>query len=333
MLLEVDRLTVDYKTRTGSVRAVDGVSLGVREAEALGLVGESGCGKSTTAKAVLRLLGDSATVSGSVRFDGEDLLSVGEARLRALRWDEIALVPQTSMNSLDPVYRAGDQLRRAVRTHTRMGKAELEARLAEVCEVVGLAPARLRDYPHQFSGGMRQRLVLAMSLVLRPRLLVADEPTTALDVITQRRVLDRIIEAQRSLGLAVVYVSHDIGVMWRATDRLAVMYAGQVMEQGPTKQVLAAPSHPYTIGLMQSSPSVRASRRVASIPGYPPRLSGPSPGCPFAGRCPFVVDVCRTTRPAVTTTGQGVQVACHRVDEAPRLRVLGKDPATWAGAA
>lgn len=327
-LLQVDDLSVEYGA--GAVRAVDGVSFSLGDAESIGLVGESGCGKTTTAKALLRLLPESARVTrGTAMFDGEDLLTIPARQLRRLRWEQIALVPQTSMNSLDPVLRVGDQIAEAVRAHVRLPADELTERMQEASRLVGLDPRRLRDYPHQFSGGMRQRLVLAMALVLRPRLLVADEPTTALDVITQHRIIEKIIEIQQRLGLSVIYISHDIGVIWRTCEQVAVMYAGRIVELGATRDVLTEPTHPYTIGLMNAFPSVRSTQKIISIPGYPPRLGAGHTGCDFASRCPFVRDRCRQETPPLIRLANGRQTACHFPEEVEAMRSAGAYESTW----
>ncbi len=330
MVLELDGLKVDYLSASGVVHAVDGADLVVPEGQIVGLVGESGCGKTTLARSVTGVLAGNARITaGRMMFRGRDLRTIGERAWRALRWREIAFVPQSAMNSLDPVYRVGAQMMEVLIERGGYGRARARARAAELFELVGLDVARLDAFPHQFSGGMRQRAAIALTLALEPKLIIADEPVTALDVIVQRQVLDTLRSLQQRLGLSVILVTHDISVVAYLCDQVAVMYAGRVVESGPTAAVLTDPSHPYTMGLYNAFPDLERSKRVLTpIEGSPPDLRDPPSGCRFAPRCPFAIDDCAAD-PPVQHIAEAHVAACWRVDRAPELRRRAAEVATW----
>ena len=330
-LLQVRDLRVTYG---GTVRAVDGVDLDVPAGSITGLVGESGCGKSTLGRALMGVLPGGARITGGqVVFEGQDLLTQTEAARRALRWRRIAFVPQAAMNALDPVQRLGAQMREVLMERGGQSRAAAAVRAAELFGAVGIDPTRLADYPHQFSGGMRQRASIALALALHPALVIADEPVTALDVIVQRQVLDVLRGLQSRLGLAMLLVTHDIAVVAYACDRVAVMYAGRIVESGPIAAVLERPLHPYTMGLTHAFPDITGDEAaLVPIRGAPPSLVAPPPGCRFAPRCPFVEAQCQAEYPPVREHGGGHLVACWRAGEAEVLRSRAAVPATWLAA-
>jgi len=298
-LLEVKDLCVDYLTDRGAVRAVDHVSLEVRKGEFLGIVGESGCGKSTLLFAIARLLTPPAEIaSGDIWFEGNDLVSMTESELRHFRWKQYSVVMQSAMNALNPVMSIGEQLRDAFDAHQRLTGRQVEKRSEELMRIVGIDPVHLRSYPHQLSGGMRQRAMIAMALAFTPELVIMDEPTSALDVVAQRSLMLKIKQLQREFGFATIFVTHDMSLVSHFSDRLAVMYAGQVVEVGETRQVFADPKHPYTVGLMRSFPSITgALQPLSGIPGSPPDLARPPAGCRFHPRCPHVMPRCKVEEP------------------------------------
>jgi peptide/nickel transport system ATP-binding protein len=332
-LLSVENLEVHYRTGGGVARAVDGATLSVEPGSVLGLVGESGCGKSTLGRAIMGVLPDVGRIAGGrVVFEGEDLVAASEARRRAVRWRRLSFIPQTAMNALDPVQRLRGQMLEVLVERGGFSRAAGLSRAEELFRMVGLDPVRLADYPHQFSGGMRQRASIALALALEPALVIADEPVTALDVIVQRQVLDVIRGLQARLGLAMILVTHDMAVVAYACDRVAVMYAGVVVESGAVRDVLERPLHPYTMGLTHAFPDVHGEvGELVPIDGSPPSLIAPPPGCRFAPRCPFAVDRCRVEAPPML--GEAHRVACWRADEAPALRLAAAKPATWAAMA
>ena len=285
-VLVVDDLRMHYMTRAGVVRAVDGVSFAVERGQSLGLVGESGCGKSSIAMTLLKLLPDNAElVSGSISLNGVDLVTLSEEEMREHRWDRISMVFQAAMNSLDPVYRVGDQIIEALEAHSAMSHKEGVERVRDLFDLVSLDPSFIMRYPHEYSGGMRQRAIIAMALACEPDLIVADEPTTALDVIVQDRILREMKDIQRSLDMSMIYISHDMAVIAEVCDTVAVMYAGKLVESGPTTEVYARPIHPYTRALMSAFPSVRGDKHdLTTLPGEPPNLLDPPAGCSFNPR-------------------------------------------------
>jgi peptide/nickel transport system ATP-binding protein len=332
-LLAIQDLTVEYRLQRGRTRrAVEGVALDVRPGEILGLVGESGCGKTTLGRAIIRVLPRNARIAGGrLLFEGKDLAALGEAEMRDYRWRKIAMVPQASMDSLDPVYRLGDQFVEVLTITGGFGRAAARERAAALCDHVGLDRRRLTSFPHELSGGMRQRAAIAMALALRPRLVIADEPVTALDVVVQHHVLKRLRGLIAEFGLSVVMITHDISVIAQTCDRMAVMYAGAIVEVGATPDVFANPRHPYTMGLQNSFPNlVRPQDTLIPIEGSPPDLIDPPPGCRFAPRCPFAVDRCRTESPALRELAPGHWTACHRAEEAVDLRLQAKDARRWS---
>ena len=329
-VLELKDLQIHYRTGTAQARAVDGVSFSVGAGEYLGLVGESGCGKSTIAKAILGILPPNARVAGgSMRYRGRELVGISPAAMRELRWKDIALVPQSAMNGFDPVYTVEAQLDEAIAAHVAMPAAQRAARLEALFAMVGLDARRLKDYPHQFSGGMRQRAMIAMAMVLDPGLVVADEPTTGLDVIVQDQILQRIRRIHVEQRKTMLLITHDMAVVAENCDRIVVMYAGQVMESG-REGVFREPFHPYTLALCNAFPDLDdRDRELISIPGVPPGLVDPPPGCRFAPRCPFATERCRVEVPLPVSVGPDHVAACHHVERAVEFRRLARDPATW----
>lgn len=329
-LLAVENLSIEYRSRRAVVRAVRNTSFDLAPGETLGLVGESGCGKSTLAMGVLGLLPPTAVVtSGAVRLRDQDLVTMDPETLRALRWKKMAYVPQSAMNSLNPVARLLDQFQEIWRAH-RGARDGAREKAESLFTRVGLDPRRLRSYPHELSGGMRQRAIIAMALMFEPELLVADEPTTGLDVIVQRGVLNLLRRLQAEEKMSVIFVSHDIAVVAELCEHVAVMYAGEIVELGPTRAIFGAPFHPYTMGLEQAFPDIRdASRTLVSIAGVPPRLDRPLDGCPFTPRCPFAVEGCRIEKPAVRTISSGHVVACHFAEDAEINRKRAREPLLW----
>ena len=302
-ILDISNLSVAYRTPDGDVRAVEQVNLTLNAGEVVGLCGESGSGKSTLAYGATRLLRPPALVtSGSVRYSGRritsggdpvDLLAMNHHELRAMRWREIAIVFQSAMNALNPVLRIQDQLLDAVRAHLRLPRGEARDKVATLLDLVGIPRNRLRAYPHELSGGMRQRVMIAMALAADPEVVIMDEPTTALDVVVQRDILAQIVELKERLDFAILFITHDLSLLLELTDRIAVMYAGRLLETGSSQDIMREPAHPYTRGLLNSFPSIRGSRRdLVGIPGSPPDLRDPLPGCPFVPRCGYAVPAC-----------------------------------------
>ena len=321
-LLEVEDLVVEFRGETGVTRAVDGVSFSVREGEILGVVGESGSGKSVTAMSVMGLVPQPpGRISGRVRLRGEELTDAPERRWRRIRGKEVGMVFQDPMTALNPVHKVGRQIAEVMRVHDRrLSAADAKRRAVDLLRLVGVPnpEQRIDQYPHQFSGGMRQRAVIAMAIANDPGLLIADEPTTALDVTIQAQVLDQLRRAQAETGAATIFITHDLGVIAELAERVLVMYAGRVMEEGDVAEIFRRPRHPYTVGLLGSLPSLRHDvDTLRPIPGSPPNLQQPAAGCPFQPRCALGRDreVCRTTRPALTVVGSGHTSACHFADE------------------
>jgi peptide/nickel transport system ATP-binding protein len=316
-LLEVEDLKTYFRTDDGIVKAVDGVNFEVEKGQTLGIVGESGSGKSVTCLTIMGLNPKkSAITSGEARFNGEDLITMPQKRLRDIRGNDIAMIFQDPMTSLNPVHTIGKQLVEAIQLHRDVSKRQAKLRALELLKAVGIprAERRIDDYPHQFSGGMRQRVMIAMALVNDPDLLIADEPTTALDVTTQAQILELMNRLQREFGSAIIMITHDLGVIAEIADEVVVMYAAQVAERGTVEQLFSRPHHPYTWGLLGSLPRLDADvERLVQIPGQPPSLLNPPPGCRFHPRCPLAMDICRREQPAMIADGPDHRVACFAV--------------------
>ncbi len=327
-LLSVEDLQVRFWTRRGTVHAVNGITFDVAPGETLGIVGESGCGKSVTSLAILGLLARNGRVeSGKALFEGRDLIRQSDRALRRIRGREIAMIFQDPMSSLNPVLTIGRQIREALETHFDMDRKEAEATAAEALDRVGIpsAKARIKDYPHQFSGGMRQRAMIAMALACKPKLLIADEPTTALDVTIQAQILDLLRALVAEENAALILITHDLGVVAGMCEHVNVMYAGMFMETGSAEQLFGSPRHPYTLGLLQSVPRLDAARRARLHPieGAPPNMLRPPSACPFQPRCRFEVDLSRQEVPKLVEIEPGHRVACFNpvpLDEWDRTR-------------
>jgi peptide/nickel transport system ATP-binding protein len=329
-LLEIENLTVDFATEDGVVHAVGGVSLSVKAGRMLGIVGESGSGKSVSMLTVMGLTrAENTTIGGAARFDGRDLLTLSNDELRKVRGDDIAMIFQDPLSSLHPFYKVGAQLVEAIQVHRKVSKKEARGRAVELLKLVGIPdPAgRVDAYPHEFSGGMRQRAMIAMALANDPKVLIADEPTTALDVTVQSQILDLIARLQRELDMAVVLITHDLGVVAEHAHEIAVMYAGKVIEQAPTDVIFDAPEHPYTWGLLQSIPRLDRSRDEPLLPiaGRPPSLIALPSGCSFHPRCPYVRDRHRRVEPKLEpAAGQDGHVVACLLDSPTRQRLWGE---------
>jgi peptide/nickel transport system ATP-binding protein len=322
-LLEVSNLRTQFDTPDGTVRAVEGLSFKVEAGETVAIVGESGCGKSVTSMSILRLIPEPpGRVTGSVRFQGRELLALPEAEIRDIRGNAISMIFQEPMTSLNPVLTVGHQIGETLRLHQGLSARAAERRAVEMLVLVGIpAPERrVREYPHQLSGGMRQRVMIAMALACNPKLLIADEPTTALDVTIQAQILDMMRELKTRLGSAIMLITHDLGVVAEMAERVVVMYAGRKVEEASVEDIFARPLHPYTRGLLGAVPRLGSSLdagargRLAEIPGLVPSLRAPIVGCAFAGRCPMATDLCRRTAPAIEAKAPGHAAACHYAD-------------------
>jgi peptide/nickel transport system ATP-binding protein len=319
-ILEIRDLCVDYMTPRGPAHAVDHVSFSLTSGEIFGLAGESGCGKSTIAHAIMRLIKDPGFITGgSLRFRDRDVLKLSGSQLRQFRWRKVSLVSQSAMNALNPVIPIGAQLVDALQAHEKMSDRQARARATELFELVGIEPRRLKSFSHQLSGGMRQRAVIAMALALNPEVLIMDEPTTALDVVVQRDILQQIQDLQARFGFAILFITHDLSLLVELSNRIAVMYAGKLVEISPADELLEHPYHPYTVGLMNSFPSIDGEKtRLEGIPGSPPDLVQPPNGCRFNPRCPKCVrdnvELYRlqtTVQPELKEMSPGHWVACH----------------------
>ncbi len=313
VLLEVEDLTVEFPTDDGVVTAVRGVSYELRQGESLGIVGESGSGKSVTSLAILGLLPKTARVSGSVRFRGEELLGRTDDELSNYRGSKLAMVFQDPLASLNPVYTIGDQIAEAILAHHRVGKQAAAARSLELLKLVGIphAQQRMNAYPHELSGGMKQRVVIAIAMANDPDVIIADEPTTALDVTVQAQVLEALEAAREVTGAALVLITHDLGVIAGHANRICVMYAGKLVETGSVDDIFYAPRMPYTLGLLGSLPRIDSRARLTPITGSPPSLLNMPAGCPFGPRCPIFADRCEVEEPSLYFAGPGHHAACH----------------------
>jgi peptide/nickel transport system ATP-binding protein len=346
-LLEVKNLKVYFKIRKGVVKAVDDVSFTLEPGETMGLVGESGCGKTTTAFAITRLLAANGHITGGeIIFDGQKIAEAEpdfgkgilaesklakfekqqEQKMQAIRWKQISVIFQSAMNAFNPVYRVGDQIMEALQTHEKMTKEQAKQRTIELFQLVGLDPRRITGYPHEFSGGMRQRAMIAMALACNPKLIIADEPTTALDVIMQDRILKEIKDLQNKLNIAMIIITHDISVVAEVADKIAIMYAGKIVEYGDIVGIFHRTAHPYSIGLLGAFPSIKGKkRRLDAIPGSPPDLVNPPTGCRFHPRCKYVKDICKDKVPELVEVEKNHWSACHFAHEVFNGRVSSEE--------
>ena len=314
-VLQLDHVTTNYRTVRGWVKAAENVSFEIGPGEALGVVGESGCGKTTVALSILKILPRGGRIrKGKILFEGRDLVPLTNSEMRKIRWKGISIVFQGAMNAMNPVFKVGDQIVEAIRLHEKdVSKTDARTRAEALFEMVGVESSRLDNYPHEFSGGMRQRALIAMALACNPKLLIADEPGTALDVIVQAQVLRLLRDLKEKLGLSMMMISHDLSIVAEVCEKIAVMYAGHLVEYGQIDAVFKEPLHPYTQGLLSAFPSIKGEKKkMVSIPGQPPDLLSPPPGCPFSPRCPYVMDVCKTEFPELKKVGSGEHyVACY----------------------
>jgi len=314
-VLSVEELTTNYRTLRGWVRAAEGITFQVAPGEALGLAGESGCGKSTVALSLLKILPAGGIIrKGKIVFQGQDLVPLSEHEMRKIRWKGISIIFQGAMNALNPVFKVGDQIGEAIKTHDpKVSNSDVKERVSKLLETVGIEPSRANNYPHEFSGGMRQRALIAMALASDPSLVVADEPGTALDVIVQAQILRLMRDLKDKLGLSMILISHDLSIIAETCEKVAIMYAGRIVEYGNAVSIFKDPKHPYTQGLIKAFPSINGPRvRMTSIPGQPPDLLNPPSGCRFNPRCPYVMDVCKRVEPMLEEHGErGHTVSCH----------------------
>jgi len=315
VLLEVDGLKTYFKTQEGTLKAVDGISFDLDRGQAMGLAGESGCGKTTAALSIMKLLPANGFIAGgSINFMGQDMSKVTGDKLRAIRWRDISIIFQGAMNALNPVKRVGDQIVEPILLHEKVDEAVAIKRVKELFELVGINPNRIREYPHEFSGGMRQRVMIAMALACRPKLVICDEPTTALDVMIQAQILQLLKSLQQELELAMIIISHDLSVLAETCDQLSIMYAGKIVERASAVEVFSNPQHPYTKGLIAAFPNIKGDRKMpASIAGNPPNLINAPNGCRFADRCYAKQDKCVEEEPPLVEVLPGHFAACHFV--------------------
>jgi len=314
VLLKIEGLKVEYYTRAGVVKAVDDVNLLIRRGETVGLVGESGCGKTTVGLSIMRLLPPNGRiVRGKIIFDGENLLEKSEEEMRRIRGRRISMIFQDPMTSLNPLMRIRDHLIETVMTHENVSRDEALKRAEQIVEMLGIEKERIHDYPHQFSGGMRQRIMIALALILNPDLVIADEPTTALDVIVQAQILELLKDLKKKFNMSMILITHDLSIVSELTDRVAVMYAGKLVEFADTIKIFEEPFHPYTEGLLASIPRIDVKQqKLQSIPGMPPDLINPPPGCRFHPRCPYAMDICKEQDPPMVEIEKGRFVKCFR---------------------
>ncbi len=325
-VLSVEDLRVTYSTKGGDVPAVRGVNFAIEKGEVLGLAGESGCGKSTIAGAILRLHSAQTKIEGKLELDGKDILSLTPGKLRAVRWTGASIVFQGALHALNPVQRIGDQIAEAITVHGMATEKEAIVRAGALLEQVGLPPRRIDDYPHELSGGQKQRVMIAMALACSPALIIADEPTTALDVMVQAQVLQLLRSLQHDLGLAMLFITHDLSVLVEVSDRLAIMYAGKIVEEGRADAVFHSPQHPYTKALADAFPAIGDARfrhKPAGLGGDPPDPQHIPDGCPFNPRCPRKIDICETLAPELWDAGAARRAACVHVSGAPSLEGVG----------
>jgi len=333
-LLNTTDLSVEYETPSGTLKAVNGIDISIERGQTLGIVGESGCGKSTVAKSLLRALDENGKITnGEISFEGNDISSMSSKELNGkVRWKEISYIPQNAMNALDPVFTVGSQMIEVIQTHTDLSEAEARKRSEDRLADVGLESERMKDYAHELSGGQQQRVVIALALLLEPALIIADEITTGLDVVTQDEVLELIADIQRDLGSGMLFITHDISAIAEVADRLAVMYGGDIVEIGEIENVFEETTHPYTIGLQNAFPSLESSPEsnpLISIPGTPPDLFRPPSGCKFIDRCPFSTDKCQEEPPLIEVDEAGHKSKCHYNNKSEEFRKEGKKAEIW----
>lgn len=314
-ILEIKDLKMSYQTSKGSISAVDNVSFRIKRGETMGLVGESGCGKTSLGMCIMKLLPENARITnGKILFDGEDIVPKTEEEMRTIRWEGVSMIFQAAMNSLNPVYKVGDQIIEAILTHDNMSKEEAREKVGDLYRLVGLSPERMKNYPHEYSGGMRQRAIIAMALACDPKFIIADEPTTALDVIVQDQIIDEIINLQKKLNMTMMYISHDISVIAETCNKIGVMYAGNIIEYTDTLALFDNPLHPYTKALMSSFPSIEGPKKeLKPVPGEPPNLLNPPKGCRFYPRCSYAEEICKKENPEFIEIEKDHFLACHKV--------------------
>jgi len=330
-LLTLENLKTIYRTQKGVVTGNEEISFAVAAGKSFGLVGESGCGKSTLLKSIIGVLPENGFIAeGKVWLKGEELTALSEDQMSRIRWKEISMITQSAMNALDPVYTVGYQITEAIKAHIHVDKRAARRQVEEMFELVGIDLGRYSEYPHQYSGGMRQRAIIAMSLILKPSLVIADEPTTSLDVIVQDQIFKNIKKLQSKIGFSLLLVTHDIALVVENCDDIAVMYGGRIMEIGPMRAVINTTFHPYTMGLKNAFPNIRDRKsELISIPGVPPSLLGEIKGCRFVSRCPFATERCRVETPALADVGVDHLAACHHLDRVDEMRALAVEPDTW----
>ncbi len=316
-VLKVDGLKMYYRMGQAYVKAVDDISFSVRKGNCLGLAGESGSGKTSIATTIMRILPKNAQIiSGNIYLDGQDVLKFDDEGFRKIRWVKIALVPQASMNAFDPVFTIGDQIVEAILTHRNITKDEAVSRVKELFQLVGIDPSRINNYPHEFSGGMKQRAAIAMALANNPDILILDEPTTALDVIVQAQILSLLRSLKQKLNISMILITHDLSIIADVCDSIAVIYAGKIVEYGDINKIYHSPKHPYTQGLLGAFPNIKAKKqKLIGIPGAPPNLANPPSGCRFHPRCPYAFDRCKVEEPKLKEVEPGHYVACHLYDK------------------
>jgi len=332
MLLGVEDLIVNFRLKGNeSAKAVDKISFTLDADECLGIVGESGCGKTTAAKAILKILPPNGEIlGGHIYYNNRDLIPLSYNEMRKIRWKEISIISQDAMNSLNPVRRVGDQIVEAIRVHEDVKKGAAYDRAEKLFAMVGIERERLQDYPHQFSGGMRQRSIIAMAVALNPAIIIADEPTTALDVIVQDSILQKINDIRKQLKKSMIMITHDVSVVAENCGKVIVMYAGKIVEYGLTKEIFAMPFHPYTIGLQNAFPEIKGPvKELINIPGDLPSLIHPPTGCRFFDRCPFGKALCQQKEPPLGEVGPDHFSACYFPEKSDEFRKLGKSPLTW----
>jgi peptide/nickel transport system ATP-binding protein len=315
-LLSVENLKTYYSTSSGFVKAVDGVSFNLEKGESLGLAGESGCGKSTLGFSLMRLIKGGEVVGGDIKLNGMPLLEMSDREFNRIRWESISLISQAAMGALNPVYRIGTQIVEAIKVHRKTKKSEAWERAEDLLRQVEIDPSRAFNYPHELSGGMRQRAMIAMALALDPDLIIADEPTTALDVVTQVQVLKLLRALQRKLDVSIILISHDLSILGQACDRVIIMYAGKIAEIGNVEVLFKNPLHPYTQALLDSFPDIKGDKKpLTGLPGSPPDLLDPPSGCRLHPRCPEARNICQETEPQIIDVSSNHSVACHMVDQ------------------